>query len=559
MPHPILSATPSGLLTHARRAVAAALVGMIATLGAAPASAQTQTGTTIETYGIGQKVSYLPDTGSQLLALVKGCANETCMSYVYGVIQGTSVYANLADKPSPFCATSEVGAADIQDAIVNTIQSTPQLADAPAAVSVLAAFSRYWPCVSEDEIAQLSSDQLLPADPQMVKDLLGSGHHALDLGNKAAPANKTIIVFHDANCTHCRRFRGETATLIDRGWRVIVYPVAVASEESTGYSAVELALRDKAPEITRQLYLEDPKSVADIQLAMKIAERMGVPTKDVLEAVAASGAYEAVKSNSEAFFKFGAKGTPAWIVGGSLYSGYLGADAIEDLANSMDVGEEEPDTGAAPAQGAPAKTAPAEAAPAGTAPAGTVPAEPASDTGLPRPQPSVETTLEGLMAPAAPSTDSSSGPSTSGPSTSGPVDAIAPMARPEAAPAPRADAPQPEVPAVGAPDPAPAHDGAASVAPAAEGGAAAEPTSAPAVAGTAIDQGASQTPETGTDTGTDTGADTGTNPGHEAPGASGVTASDALSRALSTAPEITIDTGSAAGVSLPEGIPAVEE
>ena len=73
---------------------------------------------------------------------------------------------------------------------------------------------------------------------------------------------------------------------------------------------------------------------------MKIAEQAGVPTKDILTAIAGSGDYEAVQANTRTFFELGAKGTQAWILGNSLYSGGLSADAIESLADTFE-GEEE--------------------------------------------------------------------------------------------------------------------------------------------------------------------------------------------------------------------------
>lgn len=309
-----------------RRIAGAAAIA--AALAMAPAAqAQTQTTTT---------PNYLPETGQQLLDLIKTCEDDSCMSYVSGAIGGIAVYALLAENPSPFCARGEVSKNDIREAIVNTIQTTEMLREQHPTVAILTAFGRYWPCMTREEIEALQSTALLPVDSDKVAALASSGQHALILGDETAPENRTILVFHDPNCSHCRRFRAETTELANRGWKVMIFPVATSSEESAGYGAVQVALRDSHPAAAEALYLNDPDSVADITLAMKVAENEGAATKDILTAIARSGAYQSVESNTQAFFDFGAQGTPAWIIGGSLYSGYLTANAIEDLGASFE-------------------------------------------------------------------------------------------------------------------------------------------------------------------------------------------------------------------------------
>ncbi|MFZ3584618.1 thioredoxin domain-containing protein [Loktanella sp. DJP18] len=284
--------------------------------------------------------NYFPNNSAELLDLIKNCDNETCMSYVSGTIGGIAVYAMIAEKPSPFCARGEVGKNDIRDAIVETIESTDALLDQHPAVSILTAFSRYWPCLTQEEVDALQSTSLIPVNPDLLDQMAASDNHALILGNPNAEANRTIRVFHDPNCPHCRRFRSVTQDLAEKGWKVIIYPVATTAEESAGYGAVEIALRDQHPAAAKALYFNDPEGTADITLAMKVAETQGVPTKDILTSIARAGAYTSVEENTQMFFDMGAKGTPTWIIGSSLYSGYLNADAIEEIGASFE-GEEE--------------------------------------------------------------------------------------------------------------------------------------------------------------------------------------------------------------------------
>lgn len=309
---------------HTVRSAACAL-GAAATLAfALPASAQEGAGP-----------NYFPNTSQELVELIEGCEDDSCMSYVSGVIGGVAIYAMIAEKPSPFCTRGEVGKEDIRDAIIDTVQSTEALEDQHPAVAVLSAFGRYWPCLTQEEVDALQSTALTPVAPELIDELRASEDNALIFGDLSAPLHKTITVFHDPNCPHCRRFRSQTAELASRGWKVVVLPVATSSEESAGYGAVEIALRESHPEAAEALYLNDPDKIADITLAMKVAEAQGVPTRDILTSIARAGAYSAIEANTRAFFEAGAQGTPAWIIGESLYSGYLNADAIEEIGQSF--------------------------------------------------------------------------------------------------------------------------------------------------------------------------------------------------------------------------------
>jgi protein-disulfide isomerase len=312
------------------RSVVRAIAATITMALALPATAQSESATQ----------NYFPNSSAELLDLIKDCEDESCMSYVSGTIGGIAVYAMIAEKPSPFCTRGEIGKNDIRDAIVDTIESTDALRDQHPAVSILTAFSRYWPCLTKEEVDALQSTALVPVDDDLLEELVTSDQHAIVLGDANAPVNRTIRVFHDPNCTHCRRFRAVTQELADNGWKVIVYPVATTAEESAGYGAVEIALRDIHPAAAEALYRNDPQGLADITLAMKVAETEGVPTKDILTAIARAGAYTSVENNTRLFFEMEAQGTPSWIIGSSLYSGYLNADAISDIGASFE-GEDE--------------------------------------------------------------------------------------------------------------------------------------------------------------------------------------------------------------------------
>ena len=302
---------------------------------------------------------YFPRTSEDLRALIADCETDDCMSYVSGAIGGIAAYALLADNPSPFCTQGEVAKSAIRDAIVETIDTTPELAGQHPALAILTAFGRHWPCIDDSQIAQLRRDNAVAVAPEAAADLAQSGTAAIALGPDQAAAKGVISVFHDPNCGHCQRFRDESDRLAELGWRVLVYPVATTAQESAGYGAVEIALSEDYPDAAEALYRHTPDGIADITTALDIAREAGVSQGDALTAIARSDAYERVERNTGLFGDLGARGTPSWVYNGELYSGFVGAPTIVKL---LETSPPTPGTTAAP-QGATDPDRPSASAP----------------------------------------------------------------------------------------------------------------------------------------------------------------------------------------------------
>lgn len=332
-----------------------ALLGVPPADAAIPATAEEDTQPdpapgTPRTVPLGQQGRpYLPETTPELRALLENCDSEACMSYVSGAVGGIAVYAILAENPTPFCTGGSVPTEEIRDAIIDTIDSVPALRDQHPAVSILTAFGRYWPCMTKEDITDLQAAAAVEVDPDKVAALHESEGHILDFGAPDADRARTITVFHDPNCGECRRFRATTAELAETGWRVVVYPVASVSEDSAGYGAIQLALRDLAPDVARSLYEDLPEGTADFAAATTTAQSEGVDLNAMLRAVATTDAYARVEQNTQALLDLGGAGTPAWIVGDRLFEGYLSSTAVENaVAARADVGETAPDMRADP-------------------------------------------------------------------------------------------------------------------------------------------------------------------------------------------------------------------
>lgn len=285
--------------------------------------------------------SYLPNTGAELVDLIRDCEDDQCMSYVSGVVGGISIYAMMARKPTPFCAGEAVETSRIRDVIVETISTTPVLETTHPAIGILAAFGRTWPCMLPGDLERLQDSTSLTLDPAEIDRIRDSGRHILSLGPDDAGEDRTLILFHDPSSAESNRIRGEVEALVDAGWHVSVFPVAIEDERSAGYGAVELALRDMSPDLVTGLYNADPET-PDFSAALALASELGVDANQVMTALATSGAYADVEANTRKLQDLGVQKAPAWIIGDTLHTGYLSATAIRNVAANGNLAQNAP-------------------------------------------------------------------------------------------------------------------------------------------------------------------------------------------------------------------------
>ena len=308
-------------------------------LGVAGANAQTEY--------VPEEATFLPKTGAGLVALIDGCDSPECFSYISGVINGITVYSYLIENPSPFCAGPEVRSNEIRDAVVGVVRDTPRLGRAAAPAAILTAFSRNWPCntssaeavandldgaeAQEDLITYTDLDQV---DMDQLLDFISRKSFSLSLGSEDAPLEKTLHVFLDPNCEYCSILADELDDLVAQGWRAMIYPISNISEESKGYAALQLAIRDSSSGAPEALFRHRAEN-KDISAAMEVAQQAGMPMPEVLQMLAMNSPYQVLEANNQAYEAFGATQAPTWILGDRIVSGITDADEILRIQSTM--------------------------------------------------------------------------------------------------------------------------------------------------------------------------------------------------------------------------------
>lgn len=287
---------------------------------------------------------WYPTTGRDLLSLIDGCEEASCMSFVAGTLTGLAAREFSMGRDNPFCAGDNVATQDIRDALNTVIGNDPELQRMPVAFGILATFSVTWPCEgTQDPIAEAPSDSqfsitdMTQLDPGSILTVFENYPGALTLGNLAAPTVQTIVVFHDPNCGYCADFKRETYALANTGWKVIVMPVGILGENSIAYSAMMYALAQTRPDVVEALYVEVEAGTANVEKALEVAEKFDISAAQMLGLVSQTRAYESVTANNELFDLLGAQGTPAWLISDYIYTGIQSSSDIIRMARDIPV------------------------------------------------------------------------------------------------------------------------------------------------------------------------------------------------------------------------------
>jgi protein-disulfide isomerase len=301
---------------------------------------------------------WYPATGSDLLNLIEGCEDASCMSFVAGTLTGLATREYTFGRESPFCTSDQLPVQDLRDALITVIGSDEELQSMPVSFGVLATFSVMWPCdADQDPLQNIAStdtssfgmENLKPIQDRTMQEIFESHPASVTLGDPMAITSKTLVVFHDPNCPHCQEFKPETDKLVQQGWKINVLSVGILGEDSVAYSAMMYAVSQQYPELAEILYREAIPGEANVAAALKIAQDYGVSAPEILALVTQTGAYEYVGANAQLMEELGSQGTPSWILSNYIHTGSSSAQDIQKVSEEIptakgDVGPLRPGT-----------------------------------------------------------------------------------------------------------------------------------------------------------------------------------------------------------------------
>lgn len=321
-----------------KKIIATTLVGFLAST----AIAQDQPNTNSAQASLNEAESkWYPRTGGDLLNLINGCEDASCMSFVSGAISGLSTREFMFGREHPFCTNDTIEVQDIKDALQVVIGNDEELQQQPVTFGILATFAATWPCdetqeqVIEQELNTLHIEDFKEQDAGTLQNILDNHPPAFEFGDPNAPIMKTIVVFHDPNCQYCQAFKSETSLLAEDGWRIVVMPISFLGEESNGYSAVMYSLSDDHPEVVEALYEQSVPGKSTVDLALQIAGQNGVSATQIFSLLNSTDAHQKVQTNNDLMDIMNLQGTPGWLLSDYGYTGFATAKAISDVAKEL--------------------------------------------------------------------------------------------------------------------------------------------------------------------------------------------------------------------------------
>jgi protein-disulfide isomerase len=156
-------------------------------------------------------------------------------------------------------------------------------------------------------------------------------------------ADVVVVEFFDYNCGYCKRALPDLQTLLkdDKNLRVVFREMPILSEASMLTAQWSLAAHKQGKYFKFHQALMNhngAKSEAELE---KLAKESGLDVAAMKKDAASEETAKAIEKDLEVAGEIGIRGTPAFIVNGTVYRGYLGP---EGLKGAVDAAREKGDS-----------------------------------------------------------------------------------------------------------------------------------------------------------------------------------------------------------------------
>ncbi len=154
------------------------------------------------------------------------------------------------------------------------------------------------------------------------------------LGNEKG--TKSLVVFWDPNCGHCRNFAKEIALLPSKNSdvKIVVKDMAMMGDKSQVAVQAMLAAKSlgKYAQVQNAIFSSDKPLTK--QMIMKMASSLGIKKKELEKAMNSKAVKDQMKDTIELAKTLGVNATPTMIVNGNeVVAGYLSVDELNKKLN----------------------------------------------------------------------------------------------------------------------------------------------------------------------------------------------------------------------------------
>jgi protein-disulfide isomerase len=140
----------------------------------------------------------------------------------------------------------------------------------------------------------------------------------------------TVVEFYDYNCGYCKKAMSDVTTLIeeDKGVKFVFVEMPILGRTSDMAARWALAAEKQDKFLQYHIGLMNHRGPLNEDALERIANNVGLDIAQMREDMAAPDVDRLISEKSAKASAMGITGTPAFIIDGKLYGGYIGIDAM---------------------------------------------------------------------------------------------------------------------------------------------------------------------------------------------------------------------------------------
>lgn len=146
----------------------------------------------------------------------------------------------------------------------------------------------------------------------------------------------TIIEFFDYNCGYCKKALDDVLTIIeeDKKIRFILIDTPILGRTSEVAARWSLAAKNQDAYLEYHIGLMKHRGPLSEMSLETVAKKVGLDIQKLREDANSDEIAKLVKEKAKKVAEIGITGTPAFIIDGKLYGGYIGLDMMRDAVQT---------------------------------------------------------------------------------------------------------------------------------------------------------------------------------------------------------------------------------
>lgn len=140
----------------------------------------------------------------------------------------------------------------------------------------------------------------------------------------------TIVEFFDYNCGYCKRALSDVMTIIeeDKGVRLVFIEMPILGRTSELAARWAMAAREQDRYLEFHIALMKHNGPLTEGALQSIAENIGLDVEKMRADADSEAVSSMIAEKTSKASQIGITGTPAFVIGGQLYGGYIGLEAM---------------------------------------------------------------------------------------------------------------------------------------------------------------------------------------------------------------------------------------